>query len=74
MVEGPGGGGGAGEDQGPAHQSGAACVLHTLLSGRGGGQLLPPVVCGEVSLAPSQGQAEPAHPEQVNKTGLAGRR
>ena len=34
------GGGGSGVDQGPAHQSGAACVLHTLLTGGGRGAAL----------------------------------
>lgn len=41
MVGGRGlGGAGTEEDQGPAHQSGAACVLHTLLSGGGKGAAL----------------------------------
>lgn len=35
-----GGWGGAGVGQDPAHQSGAACVLHTLLTGGGKGAAL----------------------------------
>lgn len=57
MVEGRGLGRAGSGSGSPAHQSGAA-VLHTLLTGRGRGQLLPSLCRGCPSPPPSARQTQ----------------